>query len=176
MNMFRSAGMAVGLLVGLILVAVFFKIANRDHKAKTDYDERQKEIRGNGYRYAFYTLVIYDTVLIFMEVAEISLPVELYQLIFGGIVLAGMVLAGYTVWKGAYWGQNNNRRRYALVFLATGLLNAIPVIGAVKTGGLIRDGRFQSAMLNVICLVMLVCLGVLLLLREYLDKKEAGEE
>ena len=152
MNMFRSAGITVGLLVGLILVAVFFKIANRDHRAKTDYDERQREIRGNGYRYAFYTLVIYDTVLIFMEVAEISLPVELYQLIFGGIVLAGMVLAGYTVW------------------------NAIPVIGAVKTGGLIRDGRFQSAMLNVICLVMLVCLGVLLLLREYLDKKEAGEE
>ena len=176
MNLFTSGGVVVGVMVGLILAGIFLRVANKDNKMRTAYDERQKEIRGNGYRYGFYTLMIYDALLIALEMGEISLPVELYQLIFVGIVLAGMVLAGYTIWKGAYWGQNNNRRRYALIFLAIGLLNAIPVIGAVKGGELIRDGKFQSPLLNLICLVMLVVLGVLLLLREFLDQKETGEE
>ena len=38
-------------------------IANNNRKFKTEYDERQLRVRGDAYRFAFYTVVIWETVL-----------------------------------------------------------------------------------------------------------------
>ena len=50
----RASGMTVGLIVGLILAVILLKFGNTNRKFKTEYDERQKEIRGMAYTYGFY--------------------------------------------------------------------------------------------------------------------------
>ena len=60
MNVFKSAGFVIGIVIGLIACVVLFKISNTNHKSKTEYDERQQVIRGKAYRYAFYVLAVYE--------------------------------------------------------------------------------------------------------------------
>ena len=62
-NIYKAAGLAVGILVGLIIAAVLIVIANKNRKFKTEYDERQLKVRGDAYRYAFYTVVIWEAIL-----------------------------------------------------------------------------------------------------------------
>jgi uncharacterized membrane-anchored protein YhcB (DUF1043 family) len=45
MNISRSFGMVLGIVVGLILCILIFKYVNTNHKVKTEYDERQQVIR-----------------------------------------------------------------------------------------------------------------------------------
>ena len=168
----KSAGFGVGLAVGIILVVLLLKFANTDHKKKTEYDERQKEIRGRGYMYGFYTMIIYETIMICFGMSGVTLPVAPIAIHFTGIVLGGVVLASYCIWKDAYWGLNNNLKRYAIVFLATAALNAIPLIASVKSEGFnLEDGPI----LNLICLVMLGVLGVEFLVKYLMDKGGAEE-
>ena len=111
--------------------------------------------------------------MIFFGMSRVTLPVAPIAIHFTGIVLGGMVLASYCVWKDAYWGLNNNLKRYAVVFLATAALNAIPLISSVKSGG--KLDLMDGPILNLICLVMLGVLGVEFLVK-YLKDKDGAEE
>ena len=71
MNIFKSTGVAVGLMVGLMIAVIIFKVANTNHKAKTEYDERQKEIRGKAYMYAFYTVVALECVMMIVDIGGV---------------------------------------------------------------------------------------------------------
>ena len=53
----KGMGFIAGLIVGLVLVVIIFRIANTDKKIKSEYDERQLRIRGKAYKYAFYTML-----------------------------------------------------------------------------------------------------------------------
>ena len=131
MNISASFGVAVGILVGIIIVIICLKLTNKNHKVKTEYDERQLIIRGRAYRYAFYTVIIYECCMLVLGIGEITLPIKDYMLHFGGICLGCVVLACYSIWNDVYWGLNNSPKRYIALFAATAALNMIPVIGSV---------------------------------------------
>ena len=171
----KSLGFIIGITIGIILIVILYRFANTNHKTMTQYDERQKEIRGKAYQYAFYTMVIFEVIMLILEVGEIPLPVDGYILHFAGILIGSLVLACYCIWKDVYWGLNNNRKRYALIFLATAALNAIPLIGALTHGGLKEGGRFAPPVLNLLVLIMLAILGGELLVKHFVEKKEAAE-
>ena len=164
----KSASFAIGITVGLIVAVLLCIYANRNHRARSDYDERQKEIRGRGYQYAFYTICVYEMIIMLLGIAEIEFPFEPYLFHFAGILIGGIVLSGYCIWHDAYWGLNNNRKRYALLFLVTGILNAIPVIGALT-----HDGLTTAPLLNLMVLLMLLILGSELLIKYFLEKRSA---
>ena len=176
MNYARSAGMAIGIMIGIILIVVCLKFANRDHKMETQYDERQMEIRGKAYRLAFYTLLIYEAVMMCLDVAEIQLPVEPYFIHFLGIVIGGTVLAEYTIWHDSYWGQNNNIKRYVVVFAACILLNLIPLIGPIRNGSLMENGKMSIAIVNLVAVVLLVVILITTLLKMVRDRNATEEE
>ena len=46
MNTAMAAGIPVGIAVGIILVVIILRYINRNKKITTEYDERQKQIRG----------------------------------------------------------------------------------------------------------------------------------
>lgn len=171
MNLFSSAGFVTGLIVSLILVVIIFRFANTNHRMETEYDERQKEIRGNGYRFAFYAMAIYECLMMLFTVGEIALPFEPATLHFGAIIAGGLVLACYCIWKGAYFGLNNNVRRYIAVFTALIAFNAIPVIGAWKSGTLMENGRFGPVLVNLMVIVMLLVMAVTIILRKMTDRE-----
>lgn len=166
----RAAGMLAGIIVGLLIVMIFFKLSNSNKKMKTEYDERQQLVHGRAYQAAFYSFIIYETLMMLAGVAEIKLPVESYILHFGGIILGCMVLACYNIWHGAYWGLNNNRKRYAVLFLAAAAINCIPVIGGIKDGDLMG-----TPLMSLMVLVMMLVLCVMLLIRQMTEKEDDGE-
>nr|MCR4806342.1 hypothetical protein [Lachnospiraceae bacterium] len=74
----RGWGFVAGLMVGLVLVVIFYKIANTDKKIKTEYDERQQRIRGKAYKYGFYTMILYHVLMMGLYLCDITIPVDPY--------------------------------------------------------------------------------------------------
>ena len=171
MNISASFGVAVGILVGIIIVVIGLKLTNKNHKVKTEYDERQLLVRGNAYRYAFYTVVIWEAVLMVLAIGDLPLPVPDIALHFAGIIAGVLVLSTVCIWKDAYWGLNNNRRRYGVILLIAGLFNAIPVIGNLS-----GRGSSDFPYVNLLCCVMLVVVGAELLLKQLADKRAENAE
>ncbi len=60
MNGYMLAGTITGVILGLIIAAILLRFAKKDKKGKFTYDERQKAARGEAYKYAFFTLVVYN--------------------------------------------------------------------------------------------------------------------
>ena len=170
-SMIKSAGLAIGILVGLVVAVALILISNNNRKVRTEYDERQLRVRGDAYRYAFYTVVIWEAVLIVLAYGDFHLPVPDLALHFAGIIAGVIVLSTICIWKDAYWGLNNNRRSYGIILVVAGLFNAIPVIGSLSdTGG--SDFPY----VNLLCCVMLVVVGAELLLKQLADKRAERAE
>ncbi|MBP3217004.1 MAG: hypothetical protein J6M46_01390 [Lachnospiraceae bacterium] len=172
----RASGAAVGLIIGLILAVILLKFSNTNRKFKTEYDERQREVRGTAYMYGFYATVIYEAALLLFSFTEIELPVENYILHFGAIAIGCTVLCVYSIWKGAYWGLNNDHRRYKAVIAVCIVLNMLPLIGLLRGESLMENGKIGLPMLNIMVLIMLAAAGVTYLIRQAVDRKEAEEE
>ncbi len=170
-NIFKSAGIAVGILIGLILAFALILISNNNRKVRTEYDERQLRVRGDAYRYAFYSVIICEVILLILAFGEITLPVPEYVLHFGGILIGCLVLCTYCIWKDAYWGLNNNRRRYGIILVVAGLLNAIPLYGALS-----HRTTLDFPYVNLLTCVMLLVVGVELLLKHFLDLRAESAE
>ena len=176
-NIGKSIGVAVGIIVGLIIAVLLVRFGNTNKKVKSDYDERQIRVRGDAYRYAFLTVMIYEGIMIVLEIGEIPLPIDGYLMHFAGVLLGLVVLSAYCIWNDAYWGINNNRRRYGIIFVAAALLNVVPVVGAVTNGTFMKDGKFTTPFINLMVCVMLLVIGVELLMKQHLEKRaEESEE
>lgn len=170
-NIYKSAGVTIGIVVGLVVAFALIRLANYNRKAKAEYDERQLRVRGDAYRYAFYTVMYCEVILFILAFGEISLPVPDYVLHFAGIIIGILVLSGYCIWKDAYWGLNNNRRRYGIILVVAGILNAIPLFRIQP-----RRDDFDFPYVNLLVCIMLLIVGIELLLKHLLDKRAESTE
>jgi len=173
MNIFKSAGVTVGIIVGLIITVIILKIVNTDHKSKTEYDERQKAVRGRGYMYAFYAIVGFELIMSLLEMSGITLPVENASIHFAGILIGAIVLCCYCIWNDGYWGLNNNPRKYYVIFILTAVLNVIPIVGAVREGRLMEDGKLTTPFLNIMVLIMIAIVGGVFIAKSISDNHSA---
>ena len=165
-SIMKSAGLAVGIVVGLVVAVALILISNNNRKVRTEYDERQLRVRGDAYRYAFYSVIICEVILLVLAYGEFTLPVPEYVFHFGGILIGCLVLCTYCIWKDAYWGLNNNRRRYGIILVVAGLLNAIPLCGALS-----HRTTLDFPYVNLLTCIMLLVVGVELLLKQFLDRR-----
>ncbi len=172
MSILTSSAVVFGIIIGLIICVVIFKLANTDKRVMTKYDERQEAIRGKAYTYAFYTGIILEAINMSLEVGKIKLPLADYLVDFFIIMASMTVLGVYCVWKGAYWGLNNNRKSYIRVLIAAVILNIIPVISVIVKGNLALEGSDSLPMLNIMVLIMLAIVAVAALIKKSLDSRE----
>ena len=118
-------------------------------------------------------MMICEAIAALIEMAEIPLPFESYNLHFGNIFIGCIVLSAICIWKDAYWGLNNNRRVYGIVFVVCGLLNAIPVVMTLLN-------RQQESMsfpyVSLMACIMLLTVGAELLIKQLVDKRNGLEE
>ena len=175
-NVARAVGVAVGILIGLVIAVLLVRFANKNKKYKTEYDERQLRVRGDAYRYAFYTMAVIEVILFILNLAEVSLPVHDSVLHIACVLIGCIVLCVYSIWKDAYWGINNNRKRYGVVMVACGLLNLIPVVGAFAEGSMVQDGMITGPVINLMVCIMLLLIGFELLLKHILEKRAEQTE
>ena len=176
MNAKVSVGMALGIMCGLAFCVVLFKIANKDHKVKTQYDERQEMIQGRGYKYSFYTMLFMEIIVMLLEMSGIELPIENYLVHTIAILIGALVLCVHNIWNGVYWGLNNNRKSYAIIFALAVVLNIIPLAAAIANDSLSGHGINSIPLLNVIVLVWMAIIGVVALAKKCVDGKSSEEE
>ena len=170
-----SVGFIAGLMIAAIALVFIFRYANKDGKVRTEYDERQKALRGKAYKYAFYAEIFAQLVIMMIFMAGIDVPVEDYALVFSAILFGCIVLATYCIWNDVYWGLNNNHRRYLIVFAIATVLNILPLIGNVRGGTLMENGKIGLPLLNILVLIMMAVICVELLVKKAMDK-DTGEE
>ena len=119
-------------------------------------------------------MLICELISTLIEMSEISLPFASFNLHFGSIFIGCIVLSVICIWKDAYWGLNNNRKRYAAVFVITGLINAVPVIITLISGSQNDSGSFPF--LNLMACIMLLIIGAELLIKQHLDNRAEQSE
>ncbi|MBQ3392983.1 MAG: hypothetical protein IJG52_06220 [Lachnospiraceae bacterium] len=170
-NSARIIGGMTGIIIGLIVAVFVFRYVHRNKKLYTEYDEMQKLIRGEGYKYAFYTVLILEAVLCVLTMG-MELPAEPYVVHFFVIFVGVTVQASYCIWKGAYIGQNTNLPRYIILMAVISVLNIAGAFMAWKSGELIVDGKFQSPMVNLLCGLMFAVIGIVGLVRKAADREE----
>lgn len=168
----RGIGAIIGFVIGLVLCVGIFRICNNNNKLKSEYDERQEVIRGRAYKYGFYAAIFYLVFLTIWPLTEISLNVSDAVLGFCGIILSVCVMAIYSIWNDAYWGINNNRTRYLIIFVVATVINLLVGIRSVVSGDIIEDGIVQAPCINLLCGLMFLVVTATLLIKKFADKAE----
>ena len=166
-------GILAGVLVGLIAVAVCFEYVKiRKKGSNFEYDERQQLARGNGFKYAYVTGIVYNGVLCLLTMADITLPAELSVLIMIGILLTVLVYAIYCIQHDAYVSLNENANRLMIVFIALGGFNTFIGVMHVIHGTMFEDGIFTFHGINLLCGIFLLVVAVVLFVHTKLQSRE----
>lgn len=167
-------GFVFGLMFAAVLCVILFKFANSNRKIMSDYDERQEVIRNKGYKYSFYTVMALEAVMIVLSVSEVTLPIATYLVHLGIILIGCLVLCIYCIWNDAYWGLNNNRKRYTAIIVIAIVLNIIPVINAISRGRLSGEGFDSLPVMNIMVIVWMAIIGVAAIVKKLV--KNGSEE
>lgn len=170
-NSARMIGVTLGIIIGLVIALFVIRFVNRNKKITTEYDEMQKKIRGEGYMYAFYTVMILEAVLCVLTMG-MELPAEPYVVHFFAIFAGITAQASYCIWKGAYIGQNTNLRRYIILVAVVSVFNLYAAFMAWQTGELFADGKFQAPAVNLLCGLMFAVIGIVGLVKKATDREE----
>lgn len=176
MNMAYTLGVIVGILVGVIFIVVFVKWTKIDGKVRCKWDERQLLIRGNGYKYAFFTVIILLILYVLLGESIVRFPMNYQATSFCIIVLGVAVDVVYCIWKGAYFSLNENRKRVLILFAVVGAFNMAIGIRNIMSGEALTDGVLNADSMNLFCGLLFVIIFLTLLFRMVIPDRELNEE
>ena len=158
-----TMGVLFGVIVGLILAAIFLKSMNKDGKMKTKYDERQKEARGRAYMFGFYGIVITNALFLILSTSY-DLGFLGLSLYFIPILVGIIVQITYSIFHDAYVGLNNNMTRFLVGMTFISAFNFFVGIMAYIHGELFVGNKLQGPFINLLCgcifLILVVELGI----------------
>lgn len=175
-NIYRLLGVIVGISLGLVICFVAFKLMNKNGKLKTEYDEMQTRVRGNAYKYGFWTISIYLGFLVVLSSGDIILPIEPMVIYFFGFFLGGVVLCLYSIFKGAYFGLNNVKRRWYVFMIFFGVYNLFIAGIAISKGEMIVNGVLSTPFINILCGVMILIAFFASKIKEAVDRHSESED
>ena len=165
------------IMIGLFFVGVFGVLAFNSKKSKEEYDERQLAVRGRGYRYAYFTVMILSILYVFTK-DTISLPVsnELISVII--LFISGIVLNTYIIFNDAYGSyKNNNYKKHFITYIFIFLLNGGYLIRSIVDHTLFKDGVLQFREgINLIVAISFIVLILNLVVKLVIDRYKKEEE
>ena len=158
---------AIGMV--LVIFMVMLKKANTDGAMRTKFDERQQMVRGQGYKYSFWTLVGLVTASILLRAFEVELPIKDEVYLFLLILFSVLVHTVYCIFNDGYFGINNEPKKYYISFVLIGIGNL--VIGILNSigGRLISDGKLDLPAMNLVCGMMFVIVGISVFIKNKMD-------
>lgn len=161
--------------LGVLVLLVVVMLLKRKREGDTAYDERQAAIRGRGYKYAYVTagLLTFVYAIFFEGIAE--LYIEPGLVLVAILLLSGLVLSGYCIFKDAYWGYKQHGHKSMIVcWGALFVLFLAQAISKIMNGKVIENGRisFDGGLPFVLAAFFLVflCMQGLKLI---IDKRDA---
>ncbi len=165
-----TSGMYMGIFAVLLVFVLIVKFIVRGNRFRTEYDEMQRQIRGTGYKYGFYAIVIYEAFLLMYSMKR-ELPAEPYVVQFSVIFIGILVQVSYCIIKGAYIGLNTNMKSFGISMVLVSAINLWTAIEAWREGTLISGGRWQAQSINLMCGLLFAAVGILTLIRWLLDRE-----
>lgn len=162
-------GAAVVLVIGLIIHLIY----RTQRIPLNEYDERQLVIRGNGFKYAFFTVLIGN--LVFAAVSEVMktqifTPSTGY---FASVMAAFLVFLSYCIWNDAYLTRNEKPVPMIIIFAVVGGINLLLGVLHIVDGTFIENGRVSDCIINLICGIVFVVLALVGLSKEIQSRREA---
>ncbi len=177
MNGYLLAGAVTGVAVGLIIAAVAMTFMKKNRKEKFTYDERQKAVRGEAYKYAFFTLVIYNAAYGILDMALEKPWAENMTGMMIGVCLAILVHVVYCIWHECYFSMNEEPKRVLIFFGVISVINVIIAVMQGLNGELIENGMLTNRCANLTVAIMFGAILVALVVKWSTKKAEVeGEE
>lgn len=173
MNEGMLAGVVCGVIVGIILVMLIFKMTKKDGSMKCKYDERQNQVRGWGFKYGFYTLIIYDMAYGMIDMVIEKPFIESYAAMFIGMMLAVSVYVAYCIKNEGYYALNENPKRVTIAFVILGVLNAAMGIWECVDGNMIEEGVLTARCTNLLCGLIFLVLAAVTFVKWRENEREA---
>ena len=163
-------GLLVGILVGVGIVALLFKLKVMD----LTFDERQERARGQAYKYGFWTLLscllLYGfSDQIFGRWCDVLVGAMLC------IAAALLVFASVCIVKDAYLSLKEKPRTIMILLTVVGSLNLAIGIMNWKNGRVVQDGILTFGAANGICGIMVLVILAVYVVNHLLAKREDGE-
>lgn len=173
MNTGALAGVTCGLVVGIILVIIIMKTTTKDHSTKCKYDERQQLVRGKGFKYAFFTMMIYNFFfgLCFEFIFEKQIMDTGASMVLGATI-GMMVYAIYCIWNEGYISMNENPKKVMAALAIVGAANLCIGIAELSGGQLIENGMLTIRSINLLIGMEVLIIVAVQLVKFALDKKE----
>lgn len=171
-NLGYMVGMLVGVVVGLLVVMLCFKYIKIRKGSNFEYDERQQLTRGNGFKYAYVTGIVYNGVLCLLTMSGIPLPAEQSVLIMIGILISVLVYVIYCIQHDAYVSLNENANRLMIVFTVLGVINTFIGVMPLIHGTMFENGVVTFRGINLLCGIFMLVVTVVLFAHTKLQSRE----
>ncbi|MBQ3905250.1 MAG: hypothetical protein II743_00635 [Lachnospiraceae bacterium] len=181
-NISRTTGMALGLLIGFCLVFVMLIAITKSHQLESPkYDERQDLERGRGYCYAFFTTMIFIMLVYCLDSCGLIAHGTSSFLYVCAAFLGITVYAIYCIFHESYFALNQKTGTVLVMFALIMLINLFVSIMNFREGELFKDGQFTYNMLNPLCCLTFFALFVAVVVKTMIDKRggkgdESGDE
>ena len=169
---FSAIALAVGILVGLLIVVIVMKFINRDNNVKTEYDERQKVVRGRSYMYAFYGIVIANAIMLVVRTYDVEIIRMLGLNAFFIPILVGIVVqVSHAIFNDSYMGLNNNMNRFIIFMSLISIFNLVAGILSWAEEGFIQNGEVYPTFINLEVGIVFIIICIEMLIKKCIDKK-----
>lgn len=173
---FMGTAMICGIIVGILLTRLLLVLTRTDKSKKCRFDERQELIRGKGFKYGFFTMLVCNMLFVCMELAEIPLFAELGVLIIIGSVTGISVWLVYCIWNEGYFALNEDKGRMRSLFAAAAILNFIVGGSSIVHGTIIQNGKLTYYSINLfVGLLFIIIFMTMFLKRICKDGKDEQE-
>lgn len=172
----KMLGLMISIIFGIVLFVVMMIFVNKNRSMKTEYDERQELLRGNGFKVGFYAGMAYSAILMILAMAEIDIPVNQEVIYFSVLFVMGVAMSTYDIFTGAYFGLNNSKGRFYFVMIVISVLNIIVPIRFIIDGSFIQNGTVTTSAVNLLCAVWFLLIGVECFIKNLLDKRAGAED
>lgn len=165
-------------LTSLCLVVLILALITKGPGWRERYDERQELERGRGFKYAFFTMLVYLLVMVYIDAAGLSLAADTSLLYCCGILLGILVYMVYCVWHESYFALNQNMRSVMIALGLIGLSNFLIGLINLLDGTLVENGKLTFRITNLLCSFLFFALFLTMLLKKIVSSKSnsAGEE
>ncbi|MBQ2804208.1 MAG: hypothetical protein IJF07_09960 [Lachnospiraceae bacterium] len=165
-------GILGGVIIGLIIVVVLNMVSKTDNSIVCKYDERQELVRGKGFKYGYFSIMISNVMWILLSLLEVSLFCNIETAMFISIIVGVGVFACYCIWNDGYFALNENRKGLMIVFAIVGGINLYIGLMNVIQGSVLENGSLTMKSANLFCGILLFAIFIMLLLKEAKDRKE----
>lgn len=173
---FMGIGIVCGIIFGILFTKLLLVLIRTDKGKKCKFDERQEIVRGKGFKYGFFTMLICNGLFICMKIAEIPLFAELEVLITIGSFTGISVWLVYCIWNEGYFALNGDKGRMMILFVFAAIMNLCIGGYALVHGTAIQNGKLTYHSINLFCgLLFIIIFLTMFLKRIYKDGKDEQE-